>query len=209
MGPRTLSLALLAAALLPGRAFAAEFIGPENCKVCHPAAYESWKDSQHSRAAGSLSPKQQKDGRCLSCHSPEQAKGFTDIGCESCHGGGQYHAPRYVMKDTELTRAVGMVDPSEKMCQKCHDANAPSLAPFKFADKLKLIDHWTVERAARKERLAAAKDDKPAAKDEKPAKTKDDKQPKTKDDAAPVKGTKAGKEKPAKDDKPAKGNPQQ
>ena len=168
MGPRTLSLALLAAALLPGRAFAAEFIGPENCKVCHPAAYESWKDSQHSRAAGSLSPKQQKDGRCLSCHSPEQAKNVADVGCETCHGGGQYYAPRFVMKDAELARAVGLVDPSEKMCLKCHDANAPSLQPFKFVEKLKLIDHWSVDRAAKKERREARSEK--AAKEEKPEK---------------------------------------
>jgi hypothetical protein len=134
------------------RAWGAEFIGSESCKVCHPAAYEAWQDSQHSRAAGALSPRQQKDGRCLSCHSPEQAKGNADVSCESCHGGGQYYAPKYVMKDAELSRAVGMIDPSEKMCLKCHDVNAPSMVPFKFADKLKLIDHWSAERAAKKER---------------------------------------------------------
>jgi hypothetical protein len=192
MGLRLPLFALLAVVLVvvvPARAPGAEFIGPENCKVCHPAAYESWKDSQHARASGSLSPKQQKDGRCLSCHSPEQAKAFTDIGCETCHGGGQYYVPRYVMKDAELARAVGLVDPSEKMCQKCHDANAPSLSPFKFADKLKLIDHWTADRAARKERGAAlAKPDKPA----------DEKKPDVK---------KPDAKKPAKDDQAGKGKP--
>lgn len=147
---RSLTPVLLAALLAPASALAADFIGPENCKACHPAAYEAWKESQHSRAASALSPKQQKDGRCLSCHSPEGGKGHADVGCESCHGPGQFYAPKYVMKDSELSRAVGMVDPSEKQCLKCHDANAPSLKPFKFAEKLKLIDHWSAEREARK-----------------------------------------------------------
>lgn len=168
----SLTLALLVATVAPARALAADFIGSENCKTCHPAAYDAWKDSQHSRAAAALTPKQQKDARCMSCHSPEQNRGFSDVGCEVCHGGGQFYAPRYVMKDAELSRAVGLVDPSEKMCVKCHDANAPALAPFKFADKLKLIDHWTAEREARKEKAAAAaekaKPEKPARQKEKP-----------------------------------------
>ena len=156
MRTRNYLLALSFLALLPTRASGADPIGAENCKACHPAAYEAWKDSQHAKASSSLSPKQQKDARCLSCHSPDQAKGVTDVGCETCHGGGQFYSPRYVMKDAELSRAVGLIDPSEKMCLKCHDANAPSLSPFKFADKLKLIDHWSTERAQRKEKAAAA-----------------------------------------------------
>ncbi|MBI5543369.1 MAG: hypothetical protein HY901_05740 [Deltaproteobacteria bacterium] len=162
MRTRLLLLAPAIILLLPARSLGAELIGPQSCKVCHPAAYESWKDSQHSHAASSLSPKQRKDARCLSCHSPEQDKGHSDVACESCHGPGQYYSPRYVMKDAELARAVGMVDPSEKACLKCHDANAPSLTPFKFAEKLKLVDHWTAERAARKERASAAASAKPA-----------------------------------------------
>ncbi len=144
------ALAVLLASAPVARA--ADFVGADNCKVCHPAAYEAWKDSPHSRSTASLSPKQQKDARCLSCHSPDQAKGQAEVSCESCHGGGQFYSPRYVMKDAELSRAVGMVDPSEKMCLRCHDATAPALKPFDFATKLKLIDHWTAERAARKER---------------------------------------------------------
>lgn len=144
------------ALVLPGAALAADPIGSENCKTCHAAAYDAWKDSQHAKASVSLSAKQQKDARCLSCHSPDQAKGVPDVSCETCHGGGQFYSPRYVMKDEELSRAVGLVDPGEKMCLKCHDANAPSLEAFKFADKLKLIDHWSVDRQAKKDRAAAA-----------------------------------------------------
>jgi hypothetical protein len=132
-------------------------VGPESCKVCHRSVYENWKETPHARAQASLSPKQQKDGRCASCHSPEQQKGTADVSCETCHGNGQFYLPRYVMKDAELARAVGLTDPSEKMCRKCHDASAPSLKPFDFAQKLKLIDHWSTARAARKEKAAAGK----------------------------------------------------
>jgi len=54
-----------------------------------------------------------------------------------------------VMKDSELNRYAGLVDPSEKSCRTCHDASSPSLKPFEFVEKLKLIDHWTVERQKR------------------------------------------------------------
>ena len=66
-----------------------------------------------------------------------------NVTCESCHGGGQYYSARYVMKDAELARLVGLLDPSEKGCRTCHDASSPSLKPFDFVAKLKAIDHWT------------------------------------------------------------------
>jgi hypothetical protein len=53
------------------------------------------------------------------------------------------------MKDAELARLVGLLDPSEKNCRTCHDASSPSLMPFDFVEKLKLIDHWSAERAKR------------------------------------------------------------
>lgn len=134
------------------QAFAYEFVGAEACKACHAEAYSAWKASKHSRSKASLSPLQQKDARCLTCHSPnESSNGVADVSCESCHGGGQHYASRYVMKDSELVRLAGLVDPSEKGCRTCHDASSPSLKPFSFIDKLKLIDHWSEERARRAE----------------------------------------------------------
>ena len=127
-----------------------DFIGPESCKGCHPEAYQAWKQSKHSRAKESLTALQQKDGRCISCHSPNESDQHTvQVTCETCHGGGQYFASSYVMKDSELARLVGLVDPSEKACRSCHDGSSPSLNPFEFVEKLKLIDHWTAERQRR------------------------------------------------------------
>jgi hypothetical protein len=173
--PRTLLLLLVFLGPLPVRA--ADFIGPDNCKACHPAAWEAWKDSQHARASTSLSARQQKDARCLSCHAPDRSRGHDDVSCETCHGGGQYYSPRFVMKDAELARAVGLVDPSEKMCLRCHDASAPSLRPFDFKAKLKLIDHWTAEQEARDRKKKDEK--KTDARDDKPKRTK----AKSKDDS--------------------------
>lgn len=142
------ALALLAA---PTAASSADFVGAESCKACHPEAYAAWKNSKHARAFESLTAQQKKDARCVSCHAPDlAAQGSAGITCETCHGGGEYYSPAYVMKDAELSRMVGLTDPLEKHCRACHDASSPSLRPFEFVEKLKLIDHWTAERERRK-----------------------------------------------------------
>ena len=156
-----LGVALVLAGTLASRAAAselagAEFVGPESCNACHPDAFAAWLQSKHARSIESLSEQQQKDARCLSCHSPNlQDRRVASVSCETCHGGGQYYAAGYVMKDEELVRLVGLQDPSEKGCRSCHDASSPSLRPFDFTAKLKLIDHWTAERQ-RRERKADA-----------------------------------------------------
>jgi Cytochrome c554 and c-prime len=138
-------------------ALAADFVGPESCKGCHPEAYDAWMQSKHARATDSLTPQQKADARCLSCHAPNQAdQQVAQVTCETCHGGGQYYSPSYVMKDAELSRLVGLVDPSEKSCRSCHDASSPSLKPFNFVESLKAIDHWSAERARRGARAEAS-----------------------------------------------------
>lgn len=146
-----------------GVATAADFVGPESCKGCHPAAYEAWQQSKHARAMDSLSDAQKKDARCLTCHAPDQAEqGVAHVTCETCHGGGQYYSPNYVMKDAELARLVGLVDPSEKQCRTCHDASSPSLRPFDFKESLKAIDHWSADRAGKNARAQATPQQHPA-----------------------------------------------
>lgn len=141
------ALVLLGWLALAPPAQAADFLGPESCKACHADAYFAWKQSKHAHATDALTPAEQKDARCLTCHSPNQTdQGVAQVTCESCHGGSQYYAPTYVMKDPELARLVGLLDPGEKSCRTCHDASSPSLKPFAFAEKLKLIDHWTQDK---------------------------------------------------------------
>lgn len=162
---RTPALFLAAVVLASPLAMAADFVGAESCKACHPEAYAAWRASKHARAYDSLTQTQKDDARCVTCHAPDlAAQEIAGITCETCHGGGQYYAPEYVMRDPELSRLVGLNDPSEKLCRSCHDASSPSLQPFDFVEKLKLIDHWSAERARR------AEERKPAPKPKAPAK---------------------------------------
>ncbi len=139
-------LVLTLVLLLPLRgAKSAESVGSETCKGCHVVEHKIFESSGHSRAAESLTNEQRQDGRCSSCHSPKQNKTL-GISCETCHGGGKYYSASYVMKDPELSRLVGLTDPSEKTCIKCHDARAPSIKPFQFRERLKKLDHWTKEK---------------------------------------------------------------
>ncbi len=123
-------------------------VGPETCKACHPAAYDVWRNGPHARSLDGLPAQNRSDPRCLSCHSPDADEGLSAITCESCHGPGRIYSAPYVMRDPELARAVGLVDPGEKSCLACHGESAPSLVRFEYAKKLPLIDHWTRERAA-------------------------------------------------------------
>ena len=142
--------------LSAGVAVAADYVGSDTCQGCHPEAYDAWLLSKHAHAKESLPKGQESDARCLSCHSPNRKEGVSSVGCETCHGAGQFYSPEYVMKDAELARLVGLVDPSEKMCRTCHDASSPSLSPFNFVEQLKAIDHWSADRAADKARAEAS-----------------------------------------------------
>jgi hypothetical protein len=146
---RLLAALLLAAPALAGAAAGAPpVLGPETCKACHPAAYEAWRTGPHARAFDSLPERNRKDKRCLSCHAPLAADGQVAVGCESCHGAGGAYAAPYVMRDAELSRAVGLVDPGEKTCGVCHNETTPSLVKFEYGRKLPLIEHWVAEREA-------------------------------------------------------------
>ncbi len=117
-------------------------VGPETCKACHAAAYEAWRSSPHARARESLPERSRGDARCLSCHAPDLEDGIAGVSCEACHGAGRAYAARYVMRDAELARAVGLVDPDEHTCASCHTDSTPSLVKFEYARKLPLIRHW-------------------------------------------------------------------
>ncbi len=135
--------------LAPGLPRAGDPVGPETCKACHPAAYAAWSGSAHARALAGVPEARRAESRCTGCHAPDLARGIAGVTCEACHGGGRLYAHRYVMRDRELARAVGLVDPGPQTCSACHDVSAPSLGRFEYVKKLPLIDHWTADRAAR------------------------------------------------------------
>jgi hypothetical protein len=137
--------ALLLAAAIPALSYAGDKVGPEVCKACHAAAYEAWRASPHARARESLPERSRSDARCLSCHAPDLDEGVADVSCEACHGPGRVYAAGYVMRDAELARAVGLVDPGERTCASCHTESTPSLVKFEYERKLPLIRHWEGE----------------------------------------------------------------
>jgi hypothetical protein len=141
-------------ALDPAPARAAELVGSQSCRACHPRAFEIWQNSPHAKAGTRLGEAQMKQPGCAICHAPElvhtpvSPKAESGVSCEGCHGAGQLYSPSYVMRDAELARAVGLLDPGPNSCLACHRADV-TLMPFDFNAKIKLIDHWTADRAER------------------------------------------------------------
>jgi hypothetical protein len=154
------SLVLAVVMTGPTAAAAAAFIGPETCKACHPYAYEAWRGSAHARAQEALPEPQRKEARCTSCHAPEAGAGASvaAVSCETCHGPGELYSARYVMRDAELARAVGLQEQGERRCLACHTDSAPSLLPFDYRKKLALIEHWKGERSWTRKRGGAARE---------------------------------------------------
>lgn len=141
--PAPLVVAALAAlAAAPTSPAAGDKVGPDTCKACHPAAFEAWRNGPHARARESLGERHARDVRCLSCHAPDAEDGLAGVSCEACHGPGRVYSASYVMRDPELARLVGLVDPGERTCAACHTETTPSLVRFDYARKLPLIRHW-------------------------------------------------------------------
>jgi Cytochrome c554 and c-prime len=157
VSPQSAAVVAAALALLaPRTARPAETVGPETCRACHPSAYGAWLASPHARARESLPERSRSEARCLSCHAPDAQDGFAGVTCEACHGSGRSYAAPYVMRDAELARAVGLLDPGPKTCAACHTESTPSLVRFEYERKLALIRHG-------KEPAAAAPPPRPAA----------------------------------------------
>lgn len=140
--PCLLAIALaLALAGSPGPAAAGDLVGPETCKACHPAAWAAWREGPHARALERLPERSRADRRCLTCHAPNLEAGQAGVTCEACHGAGRAWSARYVMRDAELSRALGLVVGGEKTCLGCHTETTPSLRRFDYQEKVKLIAH--------------------------------------------------------------------
>ena len=144
-----LALSVVSSAGFGTALWAQEYIGAERCGACHPFAYARWKAGPHARAHLSLDEAQRRDPKCNTCHPVGDGAGEArspGVQCERCHGAGRYYHPRYVMKDRELSRAVGLIDPTEAHCRTCHDEGAPTIEPFDFERAWMRIDHGAEAR---------------------------------------------------------------
>ncbi len=142
-------LALAALLLPPAPVRAGDEVGPESCKACHPSAYAAWAASAHARGRASLPERSRDDRRCLSCHAPDADAGIAGVSCEACHGAGRLYSAPWVMRDPELARALGLVDPGERTCAGCHTEATPSLRRFEYGRKLPLVRHGREPKGAR------------------------------------------------------------
>ena len=129
---------------------AQNYVGAERCGQCHEFEYRVWSTGPHAKAHLALSADQLKDSKCNNCHTHvvEADSKLTAVQCERCHGPGKYYQASYVMKDKELARAVGLVDPTPQSCLQCHTEGAPSVAPFDFKTMWARIDHGKEAREA-------------------------------------------------------------
>ncbi len=122
-----------------------DFVGAERCKSCHEAEFAAWQISPHAKALEVLSPKEQKDPRCLQCHTlvpTDTQQSLGGVQCESCHGPGRHYTPEWVMRDAELAGLLNLVAKVDaNACARCH-SDSPSLRPFDFASSRVLIKHW-------------------------------------------------------------------
>ncbi|OGQ90937.1 MAG: hypothetical protein A2289_26780 [Deltaproteobacteria bacterium RIFOXYA12_FULL_58_15] len=149
---KTLLVTSCVVGLVAVAARAQSYIGAERCKTCHEWEYKQWAQGPHAEAHKSLSQEQRGDAKCNTCHStlPEETdKRFAGVQCERCHGPGRYYHRRYVMRDRELARAVGLTDPKAAHCMQCHTEGTPSIEPFDFEKMWPRISHGKEARATK------------------------------------------------------------
>lgn len=149
-----------------------QYVGVQKCKKCHVKngdQYGKWKNSKHSKAYEVLASDKAKEigkklgvadpqqsEKCLKCHTtgygekPEKFAASFDIKdgvqCESCHGAGSAYKKSKIMKDRDKSIAAGLILPTEEVCVKCHNKDAPGFEGFDFKKMHKKIAHPRVEK---------------------------------------------------------------
>jgi len=146
-----------------------KYMGATSCKGCHNLPkrgeqYDAWMSKPHAHAYTTLANEQskkiakdmkiadaQKSDKCLKCHItafgvPDSLLGEKysveeGVTCEACHGPGEKYKSMKMMKDKELALKNGLIEPTEEVCVTCHNEESPTYRPFKYAEKVKVIDH--------------------------------------------------------------------
>ncbi len=97
-----LRAAMLAVALAPISALAADYVGSEVCKTCHPDVWSNFYRNPHFKSLAS--------GK----ETPE------NTGCESCHGPGKAHVEARGGKATIIAFSQLAPDKILDACLRCH-----------------------------------------------------------------------------------------
>ena len=151
-----------------------DFTGAEACMKCHEESYRVWKKSPHSRAFATLknaNPPRNFDPECISCHvvgwhptsffpfksgylSEKETPTLINVGCDDCHGPGQFHvwaenhgtkAQQIAFRKVVRVTKEEMADPNSRRqnCWSCHDLdNSPE---FKFDLYWPYVKHYEHE----------------------------------------------------------------
>jgi len=110
------------------------FLSADKCGLCHEEKYNSWTNTAHHGALGSLKAiGQGANAFCLPCHTVGAGRtgGFKDeattpalagVQCENCHGPAGGHS----QKTSDVTKQP-VITLSAKVCGGCHsDAHHPT-----------------------------------------------------------------------------------
>ncbi len=151
-----------------------DYVGSDACENCHEESYHVWKKSPHSRAFATLknvNPPRNFDPECISCHtvgwhptqffpyqsgylSEKETPKLLNVGCEDCHGPGQFHvqaeirgtpAERTAFRKVVAISKEEMANPNSQRqnCWSCHDLdNSPE---FKFDLYWPFVKHYERE----------------------------------------------------------------
>jgi len=128
-------------------ASADRYAGSSSCRECHPKAYEIWAASKLAQGYRSLElERNQHNPRCLTCHTVgygasdgftrhEETPDLAAVGCESCHGRGDYHN-RLMKSETIPAQRIFLAKTTD--CVKCHDPdNSPMFDQTTYWEKIK------------------------------------------------------------------------
>jgi predicted CXXCH cytochrome family protein len=108
---------------------ASEYIGSEQCGVCHPDQYTAWNSSRHAEGQNKIEgpenaskPDQNWIENCAGCHTTGMNTAESSwmekcIGCETCHGPGGDH----ILNIGDASKIVA--SDSADICGRCHIGN--------------------------------------------------------------------------------------
>ncbi len=154
---KKLSSILMGTIFLLSLAFAADYVGVKKCKMCHKGkkrgeVYEKWEKGPHAKAFESIKAKgEEKNPECLKCHATafemggykvgdSSAANFEGVQCETCHGPGSDYKKLSIMKDKKKAMEMGLIEPTEAVCKKCHGINEHT-GKFNFQEAWQKINH--------------------------------------------------------------------
>lgn len=123
-------------------AVTAKYMGVALCKMCHFKQYQSWNKTDHAKAFQILRARERTSMRCIPCHATGMSDKLPGVQCEACHGPGSEYYPLSIMKDPQASYDKGLRKPTETLCLRCHNRDAPhKVSSFIYERDIKKVMH--------------------------------------------------------------------